>query len=178
MNRRGGDNIFLVGPMGSGKSTVGRALAKLLGCEFVDTDRWIERRAGRPIHEIFSRSGEAAFRKLERAAVAKAARGRGRVVAVGGGAVIDPANRRAMSERGAVVYLEVSAETALRRACAEGLEKRPLLSAEPKPLAAMKRLLAERAPLYRRCADFKLRAGTERPDSIAKRIAGWVCDAH
>src|SRR5579859_3667520 len=85
MKHRGGANIFLIGPMGSGKSTVGRALSKLLGCEFIDTDRRIERKAGMLIRDIFARSGEPAFRKLERREIARAARGRGCVIAVGGG---------------------------------------------------------------------------------------------
>src|SRR5258708_3941354 len=110
MRRRGGGNIYLIGPMGSGKSTVGRALARGWEWEFMDTDRWIERTAGKTIRRIFEQSGEPAFRRLEKSAVVRASRGVRRVVAVGGGAVMDPGNRRLMRRTGIVVYLQVSAE--------------------------------------------------------------------
>lgn len=171
MKRRAADNIFLIGPMGSGKSTVGRALAKRLGWTFVDTDRIIERTAGADISRIFEQNGEPFFRKLEEKAVRRASQRRERVISIGGGAVLSLANRRVIARRGVAVYLQVSAATAFRRASVQGLEKRPLLGRQPewKGLRVMRRLMTQRRPHYLRCADFSVRAESG-PVIVAERI--------
>src|SRR5699024_449061 len=98
-------NLVLVGPMGAGKSSIGRRLARRLGMEFVDLDREIARRTGASVSMIFECEGEAGFRARERAALAETLEGAGLVVATGGGAVLDPDNRGLMRQRGFVVHL-------------------------------------------------------------------------
>src|SRR5262245_10307958 len=110
MPRRARPNVFLVGFMASGKSTVGRRLARLLDRRFVDTDAEIERAAGRSIRSIFARQGEKAFRRMEERAVTSASRLKDAVVAVGGGAVLHPASVARMRRSGRVIYLAVSAD--------------------------------------------------------------------
>lgn len=172
MRRCAGRNIYLVGLMGSGKSTIGRALSRRLGWKFIDTDRLIEKMAGRPIRNIFARNGEDAFRRLEKRAVAGAARKSGRVVAVGGGAVTNPKNVSVMKRTGIVVYLQVSVAAALRRAESEGIAKRPLLSGRsPKDrLRVLRSLLNRRRPLYLRCCDVRIQSRSHHPELIADRI--------
>ncbi len=121
-------NIVLIGFSGSGKSTVGRLLAQRLGWEFVDTDGEVERVSGKRIHRIFAEEGETLFRRLESEAVRRALQGTSRVVAVGGGAVMDPANRLVMRDGNLVVLLEAEVDTLHRRlAQATGEEPRPML---------------------------------------------------
>ncbi len=144
-------NIFLVGPMGAGKSTIGRRLAQLLGLEFVDSDKEIEERTGATIALIFELEGEAGFRAREQAVIAALTRRRNIVLATGGGAVLDPDNRRCLSQRGVVIYLSASVDEQLDRTRQD--DNRPLLqTADPRGRLAT--LLAARDPLYREIADF------------------------
>src|SRR5690606_17609278 len=108
-------NLVLVGPMGAGKTSIGRRLAERFGLAFVDADHYVEERTGATIAAIFEHVGEAGFRERERAALAELLAGEGRLVATGGGAVLDADNRRLMRERGFVVYLQVGLEAQLRR---------------------------------------------------------------
>ena len=127
---KGATNVFLVGPMGAGKSTIGRHLARVLGQRFVDADREIEARTGASISLIFDLEGEAGFRRRESAVIAELAAGEGLVVATGGGAVLDPGNRAALRQRGTVVYLHAPLEVLIRRTRRD--RDRPLLqSADP-----------------------------------------------
>jgi shikimate dehydrogenase len=137
--RRAAENIVLVGMPGSGKSSVGRTVADLLGRVFVDTDTLAERAAGLGIPEIFEKHGEAAFRRLEREAVREAGRTGGKVIATGGGVVLDPENYAHLAQNGRIYFLQ----RALDRLPAEG---RPL----SRDLA---KLYEDRLPLYRRFAD-------------------------
>ena len=110
-----GRNIYLVGPMGSGKSAVGRRLATLLDLKFVDSDAEIERRTGVDIRYIFEKEGEARFREREREVIAELTALEDVVLATGGGAVLDPRNRERLKSTGTVVYLQASVDTQLDR---------------------------------------------------------------
>ncbi len=140
-------NVYLVGMPGSGKSAVGRELARLLTLPFRDLDAEVEDETGEPIPDIFERGGEPAFRLAESRALAEAAAGPPSVVACGGGVVIDPANRALLATTGTVVYLQASLST-LRARVGIGAN-RPLLSEE----GDVARLLEERAALYEDAAD-------------------------
>jgi len=152
-------NLVLVGPMGAGKSALGRRLAERFGLRFVDLDQAIEAAAGRTIPAIFASDGEAAFRALERARLAELLTGEGLVLATGGGAVLDAGSRAAMRARGFVVHLHVDVDTQLQRLARD--RKRPLL-AVPDRETVLRRLSEERAPLYAEVADLRFvsRAGS------------------
>lgn len=137
----------LVGPMGSGKSTIGSALAARCGVGFTDTDHEIESRSGRRIPEIFSADGEPAFRRMEAEVVADVVNGDDGVVSLGGGAVMTPAVRESLAGH-VVVYLEIGADAGFARVASSD---RPLL-ADPNPAARYAELLAFRAPTYRAVA--------------------------
>jgi shikimate kinase len=156
--------IVLVGFMGSGKTSVGEALAALLGWSFVDLDRLIERRSGRTVLEIFRDSGEPAFREAEREAAREAVRGEACVIAAGGGAFAEPATRELLASGSRTVYLECDLDTILRRVPLDG----------SRPLAAnretMQRLLLARGPSYR-SADLTVDASRGTPSELATEIA-------
>ncbi|HLI28472.1 MAG TPA: shikimate kinase [Chloroflexota bacterium] len=139
-------NLVLVGLSGTGKSRVGRLVAERLHWRFVDTDAEIERRAGRTVQEIFASDGEARFRALEREVVTRVARGAGAVIATGGGALLDEANRRALFNHNLVVCLRASPEAIAAR-LAHTRERRPLLEGGDL-LSAVRTLAERRAPLY------------------------------
>jgi shikimate kinase len=163
-------HVVLVGLMGSGKSTVGRKVADLCGVDPVDTDREIERRAGCSIRALFSGVGAAAFRELERAVVADVLSGaEPAVVACGGGAVLHPATRaRLVEEDVRVVWLRASPDVLAGRVGVDA--ERPLLGADP--VAAMRRLAQDRAPLYAEVADVVVDVADEPPDAVAALIMG------
>lgn len=140
--------VVLVGMMGAGKSQVGRLLAENLGYDFVDTDLLIVKRAGKSIPRIFSEDGEDAFRVLERAVIAELARRQSLVIATGGGALLDEANRRVLSALGHTVYLKASPRELYLRV--KNDRNRPLLNV-PDPQGELRRLLDARAPLYEKC---------------------------
>jgi shikimate dehydrogenase len=167
MPQRSGEagSIVLIGFMGSGKTTIGRALADLLGFRFVDTDDIVESRAGRTIRQIFDQDGEAKFRAREHTAVKQAVRVGERVIACGGGAILQLRNHRLLKEAGPVVYLRADLETL--RVRLRGSKTRPLLRAR----GALERLLAERAPAYEAAADVVVDVDRGTPEEIAERIA-------
>jgi len=160
-------NVYLVGMPGSGKSSVGRALAPLLSLPFVDLDLEIEQQAGRTVAEIFEGSGEGAFRLAESRALASVAAGGPSVVACGGGIVLDPANRALLSSSGVVVYLEAPVET-LRGRVGDG-RGRPLLRDD----GDLEALLLDREPIYRSVAEHTIDAGRE-PAAVAADVAGAI----
>jgi len=143
-------NIFLIGPMGSGKTTIGRQLAKVLDKTFMDSDHEIEARTGADIPWIFDIEGEAGFRQREQAVIDELTRRQGIVLATGGGAVLSEENRRHLAERGIVIYLRTSIEQQLRRTAKD--RNRPLLQ-NGDPRAKLEALLARRDPLYREIAN-------------------------
>ncbi len=149
-------NIFLVGPMGAGKSTVGRQLAKTLGRKFYDSDKEIEKRTGVSISWIFEMEGEEGFRQREHKILDELTKLNNIVLATGGGAVLDGENRRMLQSRGYVVYLSASIEQLMRRTSKD--KKRPLLqTADPKQKII--ELVAEREPLYKETATLEFRTG-------------------
>ena len=139
--------VVLVGFMGSGKTSVGRKLARKVRADFVDVDERIERAAGKAIRDIFAAEGEPAFRERERAALREALSVPGRVVATGGGAFLDEGNRALLSAYAPVVYLEARAETLLARLPADS--GRPLLRGDDRA-RVVRDLLARRLPGYRK----------------------------
>lgn len=144
-------NLVLVGYMGTGKTTIGRACARALGFRFQDTDTRVERRAQRRVADIFRQDGEPAFRRMESAAVREAAMRVNVVIATGGGAVLDPANVEALRRSGILVWLRVAAEEIVVRCGDRG--SRPLLAAADDPLARVRAMLAQREPYYASAAD-------------------------
>lgn len=155
--------IFLVGFMGSGKTTVGELLAHELGYRFVDLDREIEARRGMTIAELFEREGEPGFRRIEALVLREVGRLRDVVVATGGGTLTRWENRDFIQESGLMVWLDAPLDLMLGR-CREGA-RRPLLSTRE----TMERLLAERVSDYRRC-DLRADASRDAPDEVARWI--------
>ena len=157
--------IVLIGPMGSGKTTVGGLVAELLGASVRDTDHDVEATAGRPISEIFVDDGEATFRALERAAVADALATHDGVLALGGGAVLDPATRELLAGHD-VVFLRVGLSDAVKRV---GLgTSRPLLLGNVR--GRIKTLLDERTPVYESVATIVVETDGRGPDEVAAEI--------
>jgi shikimate kinase len=155
-------NIFLVGPMGAGKTTIGRQLAAAVGYEFEDSDHEIQRRTGVDIPTIFSYEGEPGFRQREAQVIDDLSQREGLVLATGGGVVLRPENRQHLAARGLVVYLYCSPEQQYARTARD--RNRPLLQTED-PLQRLKALMQERDPLYRQVAD--LVVSTEKRGAAA-----------
>jgi len=168
------ENVFLVGPMGSGKSAVGRQLATRLDLAFVDSDAEIEARTGVDIPYIFEKEGEAGFRERERE-VLDALTGRSRVLlSTGGGAVLDPANRERLRSRGCVVYLRTSVKQQFARTRRSG--HRPLLSNDD-PLGTLERLMLVRAPLYEEAADLVVDTDGRKVGAVVEEIMRRLAEA-
>ncbi len=160
-------NIYLIGPMGAGKSTIGRQVASLLGLDFDDSDHEIQRRTGVDNPTIFDFEGEEGFRKREKSVIDDLSQRDGLVMATGGGSVLDPENRRNLSSRGFVVYLYCSPEQQYERTLRD--RNRPLLQTED-PLEKLKSLLEERDPFYRQTADIVVTTEKRSANSVAKEI--------
>ncbi|XBC43079.1 MAG: shikimate kinase AroK [Buchnera aphidicola (Kaburagia rhusicola ensigallis)] len=145
-------NIFLIGPMGAGKSTIGRQLAQQLNMEFYDSDQEIEKRTGADISWVFDVEGESRFREREQKIINELTSKYGIVLATGGGSVKLKENRNKLSSRGIVVYLETTVEKQLARTQKD--KKRPLLQVQNVPIKNILESLAiERNPLYKEIAD-------------------------
>jgi shikimate kinase len=158
-----------VGAPGAGKSTIGEAVAGLLGVPFVDSDAIIEERAGKPIPEIFFDDGEDTFRALEREAIADALSGFNGILALGGGAILNEATRALLAEQ-TVVYLSVELSDAVKRV---GLGAgRPLLAVNPR--ATLKYLLDQRRPLYAEVATHTIPTDGREPDEIAAEVTALL----
>ena len=162
-----GEIVFMVGPMGSGKSTVGRHLAQLLGYDFIDSDAEIEARAGADIPWIFDVEGEAGFRRRETAVLLDLGTLQHVVIATGGGAILAEHNRQVMADSGVVVFLNVSVAQQLKR-IGSG-EGRPLLQKGDREVT-LKQLMAEREPLYSSMADVTISASGGNARKVARYI--------
>lgn len=160
-------NIFLVGPMGSGKSTIGRLLAKNRKLALYDSDREIEQRTGVDIPMIFEYEGEAGFRRREAEVIAELTSLRDIVLATGGGSVLLAENRAALAINGFVVYLRCTVDRQLERTHKDN--HRPLLRTE-NPRARLQELMAEREPLYREVADLIVDTGRYSSRQAVKEI--------
>lgn len=160
-------NIFLVGPMGAGKSTIGRQLAEALSFEFKDSDQEIQRRTGVDIPTIFEFEGEEGFRQRERQVIAELTGEDNIVLATGGGAVLDADNRRELAARGVVIYLYCSPEQQFSRTSRD--RNRPLLDTED-PLERLRELMEVRDPLYRQVADMVVSTEKRGTSSVVKEI--------
>jgi len=160
-------SIFLIGMMGSGKSTVGRLLANELGFEFVDADRELEHRAGASVSSIFEMEGEAGFRDRESELLLELTARAGIVLATGGGAVLRPANRELLRSRGLVVYLQANPAELARRT--RGDLSRPLLQVADR-MDRIQDLLAQRGPLYKETAHVSMRSAASNPRRLVARL--------
>ena len=148
-------NLFLVGPMGAGKTTIGRQIAELFRMPFLDLDHEIEAHTGAAVALIFELEGEAGFRKRESAVLAELSARNGLVLATGGGAVLGAENRRMLRERGFVIWLDTAVDAQLSRLARD--RQRPLLHA-PDRREHLERLALERNPLYAEIADLHMRS--------------------
>ena len=160
-------NIFLVGLMGSGKTTIGRALAKKLNLRFVDADHEIEARTGASIPLIFEIEGEASFRQREADVIRDLSAQQGIVLATGGGAVLNEQSRRYLHERGTVIYLRASVNSILQRTSHD--RNRPLLQTAD-PRARIEELSKQRAPLYEEVAHITIETGRPNVQSVVQNI--------
>ena len=164
-------NIILVGPMGAGKTTIGKQLAHQLGREFYDSDRVIEEHTGADIPLIFELEGEAGFRKREKNILADLVKKNDIVLATGGGVVLDPDNRELLSKSGFVVYLNVPLSQLINRTSKD--KNRPLLQTED-PKKKLEEILSVRDPLYRDVADEIIKTDVSPVRNVVKKIMALV----
>jgi shikimate kinase len=160
-------NIFLIGPMGSGKTAVGRQLARQLKMEFVDSDAEIEHRTGVDIPYIFEKEGEEGFREREREVIDSLTQLTNIVIATGGGAILRPENREHFSARGTVVYLQTGIEQQLERT--RHGRQRPLLYTDD-PEAKLRELMSLRLPLYESLADITVSTDGRQVRAVTDEI--------
>ena len=160
-------SIFLTGPMGAGKSTIGRQLAKQLSMSFHDSDHEIEQRTGVDIPLIFELEGEAGFRRRETEVIDSLTSLPGIVLATGGGAILDPENRQRLASRGKVIYLHTTVDQQLARTSHD--RNRPLLQT-PDPRTTLEELLAIRDPLYREISDLVIETDGMRVRDVVRKI--------
>lgn len=161
-------NLFLIGPMGAGKSTIGKQLARDLKLEFYDADQEVEDRTGANIAWIFDVEGEEGFRKREAQVIDDLSQLQGIVLATGGGAILNPENRNRLAARGTVVYLQTTVEQQIRRTVSARDKRRPLLEVEPE--LTLKDLMDAREPLYREIADMIVATDGRTVRSVAQEV--------
>jgi shikimate kinase len=160
-------NVYLIGPTGSGKTAVGKQLARDTGLTFLDTDHEIENRTGVEISFIFEKEGEAGFRERESDMIEELSSLRGAVIATGGGAILASKNRERLAATGIVVYLQTGITEQLRRT--GRTRKRPLLN-KKNPRKVLEEMTAVRRPLYEEIADVSLDTSNQRVRSVAKQL--------
>jgi shikimate kinase len=161
-------NIFLIGPMGAGKSTIGRELADRLHLEFFDSDQEIERRTGADIAWVFDLEGEEGFRKREEGVIEDLSEKQGIVLATGGGSVISTQVRNRLSARGVVVYLETTIDKQVARTQRD--RRRPLLQTSEEPRTVLENLAIERNHLYEEIADVIVKTDDQSAKVVAHKI--------
>ncbi len=166
-------NVFLVGPMGAGKSTVGKIVAEQLGLDFLDSDRVMEERTGADIAWIFDVEGERGFRDREEELLDELTGLSGVLVATGGGAILRPDTRKRLISRGTVIYLETPLTQQVERTSSD--KRRPLLR-DGEPREILERLQEEREPLYRHVADLVFRADKRAARALALEIVRHLRD--
>jgi shikimate kinase len=164
-------NIFLVGPMGAGKSTIGRHLADELHLEFFDSDHEIEKRTGADIGWIFDLEGEDGFRKREEDVINDLTDMQGIVLATGGGSIVTKAVRNRLSARGIVVYLQTTIDKQVTRTQRD--KRRPLLQKDD-PEKVLRDLAEERNPMYEEVADYVVQTDDQSARSVANQIIGKI----
>ena len=160
-------NIFLVGPMGAGKSTIGRHLADELHLEFYDSDQEIERRTGADIGWVFDLEGEEGFRIREENVIEDLTEMQGIVLATGGGSIVSKKNRNRLSARGIVVYLQTTIEKQVARTQRD--KRRPLLQTG-EPEQVLRSLADERNPMYEEVADYVVQTDDQSARAVANQI--------
>ncbi|MCH2668753.1 MAG: shikimate kinase AroK [Gammaproteobacteria bacterium] len=160
-------NVFLVGAMGSGKTSVGRQLARELGMDFIDSDEEIEKSTGVDIRFIFEKEGESLFREREKAIISNLTQMENLVLATGGGSILDAKNRQLLNTNGIVVYLETSVKQQLLRT--QKSKTRPLLVGK-NPEAVLTRLMASRGPLYEQVAHFSVNTEKKQVAVVVNEI--------
>ncbi len=163
--------VFLVGPMGAGKSTIGRLLSKELSRPFKDTDHEIEARTGADIPWIFDMEGEEGFRDRETAMLDELSQLPEVVLATGGGAILRDENRQFLAARGTVIYLETSVDQQYQRTLRD--KNRPLIQ-QDNPREVLEKLLAVRDPLYRSVADLVVSTHQGNPQAVVRKICQFL----
>lgn len=161
-------NIFLVGPMGAGKSTIGRQLARQLHLEFFDSDTEIERRTGADIAWVFELEGEEGFRAREEKVIEELTENTGIVLATGGGSILSKESRNRLSARGVVVYLQTTIDKQLARTQRD--KRRPLIAEAENPREVLKELADERNALYEEIADIIVRTDEQSTKVVIDQI--------
>lgn len=165
-------NIFLVGPMGAGKSTIGRQLARQLHLDFFDSDQEIERRTGADIAWVFELEGEEGFRMREEKVIEELTENTGIVLATGGGSIMSKESRNRLSARGVVVYLQTTIEKQLDRTQRD--KRRPLIANADDPRAVLEQLAEIRNPLYEEIADIIIRTDDQSTKVVIDQIIAQV----
>lgn len=167
-------NLVLVGPMGAGKSSIGKRLAHVLMLEFVDADRVLEARTGATVADIFACEGEAGFRRRESSLLEELLTGQGQLIATGGGVVLSEANRALLAREAYVIHLDVSVAEQLKRLARD--RTRPLLQRDDRE-AVLHAMATKRAPLYAEVADLRLDTDGCTPDLACKQLLPRIQNA-
>lgn len=166
------DNIFLIGPMGAGKTTIGRLLAKEMKLDFIDSDHEIEARTGANISWIFDMEGEDGFRVREQKMIEELTERRQIVLATGGGAVLSTQNRKFLQSRGTVIYLMTTISQQVERTRRD--QRRPLIHDVDDPKAKLSELMEARDPLYREIADHVIMTSKRSPKAVSAEITRYL----
>jgi shikimate kinase len=170
---RHGENIFMVGLMGAGKTTIGQMLARRLNYKFFDSDHVLEERTGASTATIFEVEGEPSFRAREETTIDELSLRTGTVLATGGGAIINALTRQRLSARGIVIYLHATAHTSYERVRRN--RERPLLMVND-PLEKLSALYTQRHPLYLECATHIVESHRDRPNQVVQEVISLIND--